>query len=254
MAKELPYYKHEPSEWLEGEIQACSDAAIVCFTNLCSGYWIKLGCMGYAFALHKYCRKDNSIMDELISHGIIDKVGEDIRIKFLDSQLTEFNSLSVKRSEAANKRWSDANALQSQSTSNAIREDKSKGNKKKETNVPVDLFDESKTELSNPDKSGLNFPELLNFINQQTGRKFQMINDSVKAKFKARLKEGYTRTQIGNAIKNACNMQYHKENGFQYLTPEFFSRATNLDKYGTMISEPKKSEQSFTPKTERRSR
>ena len=57
MAKELPYFKFEPSEWLEGEIQICSDESISCFINLCSAYWLKLGCISYAFALHKYFRK-----------------------------------------------------------------------------------------------------------------------------------------------------------------------------------------------------
>lgn len=124
MAKELPYYKHEPSEWLEGEIQICSDEAIVCFTNLCSGYWLKLGCMTYAFALQKYCRRNPIILQELIEAGVIDKNGENIIIKFLDKQLNEFSDLSGKRSKAAQKRWSNANALQVESKSNAIREDK----------------------------------------------------------------------------------------------------------------------------------
>lgn len=124
MAKELPYYKHEPSEWLEGEIQACSDAAIVCFTNLRDGYWIKLGCISYAFALQKYCRRDASILQELIQNGIVDVEGDNIRIKFLDKQLLEFNLLSSKRSDSARKRWVNANAMQLHSKSNAIREDK----------------------------------------------------------------------------------------------------------------------------------
>lgn len=124
MAKELPYYKHEPSEWLEGEIQVCSDEAIVCFTNLCSGYWLKLGSMTYAFALQKYCRRNPIILQELIQAGVIDKNGDNIIIKFLDKQLNEFNDLSGKRSKAAQKRWSNANALQVESKSNAIREDK----------------------------------------------------------------------------------------------------------------------------------
>ena len=32
---------------------------------------------------------------------------------------------------------------------------------------------------------------------------------------------------------------YHKENNFQYLTPEFFSRATIIDKYATKSSKTK---------------
>ena len=132
MAKELPYFKFEPSEWLEGEIQICSDTAIVCFTNLCSGYWLKLGSMSYAFALHKYMRKDANLMQELINSNIIALQGDEISINFLDKQLQEFKKISSKRSESAKKRWKknadnqevNANALQELSKSNAIREEK----------------------------------------------------------------------------------------------------------------------------------
>ena len=129
MAKELPYFKFEPSEWLEGEIQICSDKTIVCFINLCSGYWLKLGCISYAFALQKYCLRDENVLKELIENNIIHIDGENIIINFLDKQLNEFQKTSEARRKSANKRWSDANALQNLSKSNAIREDKIKENK-----------------------------------------------------------------------------------------------------------------------------
>ena len=78
----------------------------------------------------------------------------------------------------------------------------------------------------------LDFVKLLSFINQKTGRKFKTINKDIKRKYYARLKDGYTKQDILNAVINAANLQYHKDNGCQHLTPEFFSRATTLDKYG----------------------
>ena len=126
MAKELPYFKFEPSEWLEGNIQMCSNESIVCFLNLCSGYWIKLGCISYAFALHKYCNRNASVLIELKNNGVIDIVNDQIIIKFLDSQLKEVKQVSEKRRKAAEKRWEgvkNASALQVQSKSNAIREE-----------------------------------------------------------------------------------------------------------------------------------
>jgi hypothetical protein len=142
MAKELPYFKFEPSEWLEGQIQICSDTTIVCFTNLLSGYWLKLGCISYAFALHKYCRKDESVLNELIENGIISINDDSIVIKFLDEQLNEFQKTSEKRRSAANTRWKNASALQTGSKSNAIKGDKIKGEKKiKETIVyPKEVY------------------------------------------------------------------------------------------------------------------
>jgi len=140
MAKELPYFKFEPSEWLEGEIQICSDTSIVCFTNLCSGYWLKLGDMNYAFALHKYFRKDANIIQELIDNEILKVIENKINISFLDKQLNEFKEISEKRSKAANKRWEtkveNPKAMQLHSTSNAIREEKIR--EKEITNNNVD--------------------------------------------------------------------------------------------------------------------
>lgn len=131
MAKELPYLKFEPSEWLEGQIQICSDEAIVCFTNLLSAYWIKLGCISYAFALHKYCRKKDSVMQELIDNNIIEINDENnVVIKFLDEQFSERKEVSNIRKKAAQDRWNakknndDAKAMQMHSKSNANREEK----------------------------------------------------------------------------------------------------------------------------------
>lgn len=139
MAKELPYYKHEPSEWLEGEIQICSDSAIVCFKNLCSGYWLKLGCITYAFALNKYCRKETIIIQELIDSGVIDVLDDNIQIKFLDKQFKELNIISEKRKNAANERWKNANALQMESKSNAIREEEIRRDKTKKENKSLEI-------------------------------------------------------------------------------------------------------------------
>jgi hypothetical protein len=128
MAKELPFFKFEPSEWLEGEIQVCSYPTVSCFINLCSGYWLKLGRINYAFALQKYCNSNANVLQELIDNKIISIVDDKICIKFLDKQLNEFKNVSEKRTEAANKRWGnkgkDAIALQLECKSNAIREDK----------------------------------------------------------------------------------------------------------------------------------
>lgn len=82
----------------------------------------------------------------------------------------------------------------------------------------------------------INFDKLLDFINLQTKRNFQLINNTIKNKYKARLKEGYTNESIKTAIINAVNSDYHKETNFKYLTPEFFSRNTTIDKYSEITN------------------
>ena len=85
----------------------------------------------------------------------------------------------------------------------------------------------------------IDFEKLKDFINQKTGRGFKVINKNVKGKYLARLKEGYTNTDIANAIINAVNSDYHKGENFTYLTPEFFSRSETLDKYSNTNNKPK---------------
>ena len=95
-------------------------------------------------------------------------------------------------------------------------------------------IEEEKEVINTPtkvDNSSIDFEILKNFICKSTKRNFRTINKKTQNSYKARLKEGYKKEDISNAIKNAVNSQYHKENNYQYLTPEFFSRPSTLDKY-----------------------
>ena len=99
-------------------------------------------------------------------------------------------------------------------------------------------------------KDTINFDKLLSFLNSKTGRNFKIINEATKKKYRARLKEGYTSKDIANAIENAVNSDYHKENNFKYLTPEFFSRADKLNLYSSINNKPKENnvKKSLIPK------
>lgn len=101
-----------------------------------------------------------------------------------------------------------------------------------------------------PNTDKIDFANLLKSINKYTGRNYQVINDNTKKKFRARLKEGYTKETILIAIKNAVKSEYHKSNECQYLTPEFFSRSDTLDKYGNDTSSKKNVEPNKTETSE----
>lgn len=101
-------------------------------------------------------------------------------------------------------------------------------------NPPLEKKEKYKEKIKEIEINTIDFSSLLSFINKSTGRSFQTINDSVKKKFNARLKTGYTKDDIKSAIKNAVNNDYHISNNFQYLTPEFFSRAETIDKYSNL--------------------
>ena len=105
MAKELPYFKFEPSEWDNGNIQMCSFNTRAMFIELCCIYWIRVGDLPYALALQKVCGGNQGPLIELKKHQII-KVEDDlISIKFLDEQLESFTETRAKNSAAARKRW-----------------------------------------------------------------------------------------------------------------------------------------------------
>lgn len=134
MAKELPYFQFEPGAWDNGNIQMCSRESKGLFIDLCSIYWSRLGELPYALALQKLCNGNDAALKELQDHQIFGVTEGQIRIEFLDEQLSEFRETGEKRRNAANKRWDDARALQKQSKSNAIREEERRGEKKKKDN------------------------------------------------------------------------------------------------------------------------
>lgn len=157
MAKELPYLKFEPSIWDSGNIQMCSLAAKGLFIDVCSLYWIRLGEVPYALALHKHCNGNTTLLDELIKCEIISIVDDQIVIDWLDEQLSEFQETNEKRRLAANKRWSNTNAMQVHSNSNAIREEKRREEKRKVSALPTlqEFITYAKSKVPNLDQTAL---------------------------------------------------------------------------------------------------
>lgn len=86
----------------------------------------------------------------------------------------------------------------------------------------------------------INWEILLKQFNEITGKNHRVINNAVRKKFMARLKDGYTKEDIFNTIKNAYESKHHKDTGHQYLTLEFVSRSDTIDKYSQKPNTPKK--------------
>lgn len=135
MAKELPYFRFEPSEWQNGNIQMFDDKTKVAFIEICCTYWQRLGFLNYAFALQRHCNGNADVLDSLIHAHVIRIRDDKICIEFLDEQLKELEKKSEKAAAAANKRWEkqgkDANAMQTHSKGNANRIDNNKINNNK---------------------------------------------------------------------------------------------------------------------------
>jgi len=137
MAKELPYFKFEPQEWQNGNIQMHSDEAKILFIELCCTYWIRLADLPKAMAIQKHCKRNPDLLDELVNSDMINIKDDKLVIKFLDIQLKDVKKKSKKASENAKKRWNkNANAMQTHmqthSEGNAIRRDKIRKEENKE--------------------------------------------------------------------------------------------------------------------------
>lgn len=88
-------------------------------------------------------------------------------------------------------------------------------------------------------ESNIDFDKLLIYFNKITGKSSRVIPQTVKDKYLARIRDGYTKKDIANAIKNSVEDKYHKETLFKYLTLEYFSRSKTIDLYSNVPSSKK---------------
>jgi len=150
MAKELPYFKFEPNQWENGNIQMLSREDKGLFIDLCSMYWSRLGDLPLKLAIQKLCAGNATALNPLCDDKIIEILEGNIFIKFLSEQLNEFEDTSKQNSKNAKEGWekrrkqkaeSERNATASnpQCESYAIREDKIKEDKKRKEKIESDF-------------------------------------------------------------------------------------------------------------------
>jgi len=170
--------------------------------------------------IYSYVSDENPSSNDLIVEIAFEPIKQQLK-----RDLKLFEEKRVKRSEAgiagANKRWQEI-ANDSKRISNIAKIADNVND-----NVNVNVID------------NIDYQALLEFVNKSFGRNFKVVGDKVQRSYKARLKDGYKKEDIMNAIKNCKENPYHKENNYQYCTPEFFSRAETLDKYAdrTIVTE-----------------
>jgi len=98
----------------------------------------------------------------------------------------------------------------------------------------VNDSDNEKEDKSTSTKvEGFDWDSLRLLINKTFGREFKTINKDVRKKYNARLKDGYTKKDVLNAINNCKNDKFHIDLNFHHCTPEYFSRSNTLDLHST---------------------
>lgn len=100
-------------------------------------------------------------------------------------------------------------------------------------NLPPAIQVEEKVEVEVKEKytPTVNWDMLLKQFNEITNKNLKVVDDKSKRQFLARLKEGYTKLDIVNAITNCFNSEFHKSNGHKNLTLEFISRSDKFAMY-----------------------
>jgi hypothetical protein len=176
-----------------------------------------------AYDLRTECELVKSIVNDFDLFKII---GDTFQSLSIERRLVKRSEKSNKAKDSANARWNkvkdanafnkNANALLTQSDSNAIKESKVKESKEKES--------KEKEEYKSSND------ELLSFLNTTTGKSFKIVSSKSEKNIKSRLKQGFTIEDIKRAIVNCSKNKYHIENP-QYLTLEFITRADSLEKY-----------------------
>lgn len=168
--------------------------------------------------IYSYVSDENPESEDLIVNIAFEPIKQQLK-----RDLKLFEEKRIKRSEAglagANKRWQEM----------------AKDSKRINAIAKMAVNDN----VNDSDIYNIDYQALLDFVNKTFGRNFQVVSDKVKRSYKARLKDGYKKEDIFQAIKNCKDNSYHKENNYQYCTPEFFSRAETLDKYAnrTIVTE-----------------
>jgi len=101
MAKELPFFKFNVSEWLTGNISYESYEIQGVFIKVCCEYWNRGNKLTIQEA--KKRTKTDKEIDYLIENKFIFKKRNEISIKFLDEERNEIRVKSLKLSEAGRK-------------------------------------------------------------------------------------------------------------------------------------------------------
>lgn len=192
-----------------------------------------------AFDLRTDAAKIKSIVEEFGLFAFTDD-GKCFYSESLNKRMDLKDNLSKKRSEAAAKRWqkkpdkkqaeckTDANAMQKQCKSNAIKENK--------INIPPIIpqgddereFHEEKDEFQ--DNIIPDWEKLMEQFNSITGKKINVLMPHVRSQIINLLTNGYTKQDLVNVFIKATKDDWLKKN-IRMLHPEYLTRPEVFVKY-----------------------
>ena len=84
--------------------------------------------------------------------------------------------------------------------------------------------------ISKPEKSSQTAREILSFLNEKAGRAFRPTESNLKG-IRARLREGYTETEIRQVVMRKIRDWQHDDMMSQYLRPATLFNAEKFNQY-----------------------
>jgi len=201
MAKELPYFKFFPSEWVTGDITLCNEETQGVFITICAFYWMKDCSMSLANAKQRFS-KNIASLDYLLEQKII-KVDEEqnIVINFLDKQMNEFINVAEKRA-IAGARGGLAKAKQ------LVKFAKAKPSNK----------DKEKEEEKDKEKDIIK--NIVQYLNSKLQTTFKYNSKKTVECINACLNEKFTYEDFVSVIDYKCKEWLNNEKMKEYLRPE----------------------------------
>jgi uncharacterized phage protein (TIGR02220 family) len=177
--------------------------------------------------LFAYVNDENPVTDDLLINAVFANIKATLK-----RDLIKWKEKSEKNKQIAIDRWNKNTSKSIDKDANVCERIKTDANCTDSVSVSV-----SDNVINNNIIEPINWPVLLDFFNKTTGKKCKVVPKKAKEQFNARLKEGFTKVDIANAIVNASNDEYHIKEDLKYITLEFISRADKLDKFSQIKNE-----------------
>ena len=107
-------------------------------------------------------------------------------------------------------------------------------------NKDINSNNKQETKPLTPKGEVIDFDILLQTYNKIFSKECRVVNKTVREKYKALLKQGYTKENIHTAMLNCKKDELHKKNNWKYCSIAYFSRTNTMDLHGTKLAPEQK--------------
>jgi hypothetical protein len=123
--------------------------------------------------------------------------------------------------------------------------DKIFGQKEDSSILKKEIIDAVKKDIKKDLGNKEDVAEIIPMCNEVFGKRYRVMPKNIVNRYKEILRH-FSIDDVRQAMMNAKENDFHKENGYTYCTPEYFSRVVQLEKW-LNASTVKKSASTFVP-------